>query len=90
MIYLIETMAHARRENKDMRDETRLKTLEIGARATKSNQFAAVTGVHSAYVSKLAAKYKKAALIQSPVIITVEITVMIAWGRGRSDSHSFP
>ena len=55
----IEEIRQARRENKDKRAEARLKALEMRARGAKGNEVAAATGFHSAYVSQLAAKYKK-------------------------------
>lgn len=55
----IEEIVKARRENKDKRAEARLKALEMRARSIKASEIAEVTGFHSAYVSQLAAKYKK-------------------------------
>ena len=55
----IEEIIQARRENKDKRAEARLKALEMRARGIKASEIAEVTGYHSAYISQLAAKYKK-------------------------------
>ena len=58
----IEEIVQARRENKDKRAETRLKALEMRARGIKASEIAEVTGFHSAYISQLAAKYKKSGI----------------------------
>lgn len=55
----IEEIVQARRENKDKRVEARLKALEMRARNVKASEIAELTGFHSAYISQLAAKYKK-------------------------------
>ena len=55
----IEEIVQARRENKEKRAEARLKALEMRARGIKASEIAEVTGYHSAYISQLAAKYKK-------------------------------
>ena len=55
----IEEIVQARRENKDKRVEARLKALEMRARDIKASEVAETTGFHTAYISQLAAKYKK-------------------------------
>ena len=55
----IEEIVQARRENKNKRVEARLKALEMRARDINAREIAEATGFHSAYISQLAAKYKK-------------------------------
>ena len=54
----IKAIEQKRKENKDKRAETRLKTLELRAKGAKAHEVAEATGFHAAYVTQLVGKYQ--------------------------------
>ena len=54
----IKAIEQKRKENKDKREEARLKVLELRAKGAKAQEVAAATGFHTAYVTQLVAKYR--------------------------------
>ena len=54
----IKAIEQKRKENKDKREEVRLKVLELRAKGAKAQEVAAATGFHAAYVTQLVAKYR--------------------------------
>ena len=54
-----ESIANARKSNKDKRAEKRLYALELRAAGKSAKEVAAATGFHAAYISQLTAKYQK-------------------------------
>ena len=55
----IAEIKEARRKNRDKNVDRRLKALELKAAGSTGQEIAKLTGYHSGYVSKLAAKYRK-------------------------------
>ena len=54
----IKEIEQKRKENKDKREEARLKVLELRAKGAKAQEVAAATGFHAAYVTQLVANIK--------------------------------
>ena len=55
----IAEIQEARRKNRDKNVDRRLRALEMKAGGSTGQEIARLTGYHSGYVSKLAAKYRK-------------------------------
>ena len=54
----IKSIEQKHKENKDKREEARLKALELLAKGAKAQEVAAATGFHAAYVTQLVGKYR--------------------------------
>ena len=55
----IVEIQEARRKNRDKNVDRRLKALELKAAGRTGQEIAEITGYHSGYITKLAAKYRK-------------------------------
>ena len=55
----IAEIQEARSKNRDKNVDRRLKALELKAAGRTGQEIAAITGYHSGYITKLAAKYRK-------------------------------
>ena len=60
----IKSIEQKHKENKDKREEARLKALELLAKGAKAQEVAAATGFHAAYVTQLVGKHRNNGLAE--------------------------